>query len=945
MLTVPPSLRFVTLLAVLCTLGRGTSPAADCNQNGIDDARDVFPTGVGFDRLATNDLDVPTREVLAGDWNGDGKVDLVLLGMENQAYLVENLGNRRHGAATRLYFEETIGSIALTDLDGDLDLDLLTTNLRCNACPVGVYGQIFIHLNNGKGQFSADAPYEFDQSINGITVADLVGSPEPDVIVGMEQKEKIFIYENLGSAKLRPSVEIVAPSDPIIKVVDLDLDGQADIVASGMCRNFRDSFGYVSLVYKSDGLGNFLLQNYYLPPFCDRNFAFLDLSADGFPDFAIVGAPGSLQVQINDGTGRFMKPIDPLPMPGSNFGVSLGDFDRNGSTELVVAHGEAITIVHDRKMGKFELGKTYLVPWLEKGAVAVADLDNDGWLDLTANRGEAGIRILHGKEGGEFEGAGSGSLAYTENPNYIIQDFNSDGRKDLLLWSYESSASVYLNQGDGTISDRIPIETMNYPNTAEVGDFDADGNVDVALRNHFCYSCAKETESVVAFYYGDGTGNFTLGFEAPAEARGGLMKVGDMDGDGRLDLLSSFLGVNFEFFWNDGGRSFTLFPAEEPIQSLDGYPFDMFDMNSDALPDLAYYEPDWGLAVRLNEGRRKFGPPILEHSFFEDRDRVHYLPFHYPGFTMDLNGDSLPDLVRYGFRKKITVGLSDGDGTFSRSSMDLGAGDHSVEVVGMDFEGDGDIDLVVSRDCYPTCNPGVAASEITVFENNGRGGFTRLKTFSFGMSICHIRADDYDGDGRQDLLVADGYYLNQLLLNRGNGTLELVPPSEAPQRLRFRVTSDIEYAELMTFAQPAIDLDEDGDLDLVLIGGDVVSTLINHTTPAASRDANRDQIPDECQGRFFHRGDANTDTRLNIADAVFIAHHLFRGGAASTCAETEDADNNGKVNISDAILILSHLFKGGLPPAAPGPVGEACGLDPDPDGTAGALGCTLYPGC
>jgi hypothetical protein len=95
----------------------------------------------------------------------------------------------------------------------------------------------------------------------------------------------------------------------------------------------------------------------------------------------------------------------------------------------------------------------------------------------------------------------------------------------------------------------------------------------------------------------------------------------------------------------------------------------------------------------------------------------------------------------------------------------------------------------------------------------------------------------------------------------------------------------------------------------------------------------------------FHRGDVNNDGALDLSDGVSVLSFLFTGGATPSCRETADADNSGEVDISDGVYILRFLFLGGDPPADPGPPARPCGVDTDPAGSPGDLGCAAYDHC
>ena len=78
----------------------------------------------------------------------------------------------------------------------------------------------------------------------------------------------------------------------------------------------------------------------------------------------------------------------------------------------------------------------------------------------------------------------------------------------------------------------------------------------------------------------------------------------------------------------------------------------------------------------------------------------------------------------------------------------------------------------------------------------------------------------------------------------------------------------------------------------------------------------------------FRRGNANDDSKVNIADAIWILDALFNQGARPTCQDAADTNNDGLVVISDAVYLIQYQFLGGPPPPAPYP---ECGLDPEGD--------------
>jgi hypothetical protein len=88
----------------------------------------------------------------------------------------------------------------------------------------------------------------------------------------------------------------------------------------------------------------------------------------------------------------------------------------------------------------------------------------------------------------------------------------------------------------------------------------------------------------------------------------------------------------------------------------------------------------------------------------------------------------------------------------------------------------------------------------------------------------------------------------------------------------------------------------------------------------------------------FLRGDANSDGRLDIADAIFTLSYLFAQGTAPSCLDAGDANDGGAIDIADAISVLSHLFAQAEPLKPPF---GTCGIDVTDD----ALDCASFPSC
>ncbi|MCZ6792283.1 MAG: hypothetical protein O7J95_01565, partial [Planctomycetota bacterium] len=87
-------------------------------------------------------------------------------------------------------------------------------------------------------------------------------------------------------------------------------------------------------------------------------------------------------------------------------------------------------------------------------------------------------------------------------------------------------------------------------------------------------------------------------------------------------------------------------------------------------------------------------------------------------------------------------------------------------------------------------------------------------------------------------------------------------------------------------------------------------------------------------GPRFVRGDADSNSSINLTDGIVVLNFLFLGAPAPICLDAADTDDDGgeRPSLTDAVIIFAWLFSGGPAPRAPGPTApgypaENCGLD------------------
>ncbi len=313
--------------------------------------------------------------------------------------------------------------------------------------------------------------------------------------------------------------------------------------------------------------------------------------------------PGTSRVFRGDGHGNL------LPMPqefGPSWPVSAALADLDGDGDLDFAIGEVVFDnglfgeSHGRLSIWWNNGSAQFVPsnsWLPNSTqiIAAADFDNDSDIDLLFK----GARQIFWNNGTGVFAAGGDVLA---NDDHVVGDFDGDGDLDLLDRDAGSNGGGTLRLNDGTgrfdqsISSAIRISTLG---RVRVADFDGDGDQDVYDANYPFQSSKGH------IWENDGTGRLTDSGPIIGRASDGMndlgVAVGDVDGDGDLDLLineNSNQGHQSLLGRNDGhGR----FVAEvSPFDGLSAGPVELADFDNNGYLDAVTIAS--GVYVAMNFG-------------------------------------------------------------------------------------------------------------------------------------------------------------------------------------------------------------------------------------------------------------------------------------------------------------------------------------------------------
>ena len=287
-----------------------------------------------------------------------------------------------------------------------------------------------------------------------------------------------------------------------------------------------------------------------------------DYNRDGNLDIAVLG-PRDLLIFLGDGHGGFSPgPHYPVTSGSSNtFAIGFGaaDFNRDGNIDLAYVYGAAsvgtVTILLGDGTGNFKpaFGPPFSVaPYASQ--LTIADFNNDGNPDVALTLLDTNqVAILLGDGTGGLSASPNGLLSTGLAPIGIAHgDFNGDGNVDLAVGnSSDSTVTVLLGDGKGGFTP-VPESNVGYfPQAVAVGDFDGDGIPDLAVT--LGDSNGGDWLSILL---GDGKGGFQGGPPLQLTLSDSPLGVAleDFNGDGRLDAAAA----------TEGALSFVFFGARAP---------------------------------------------------------------------------------------------------------------------------------------------------------------------------------------------------------------------------------------------------------------------------------------------------------------------------------------------------------------------------------------------
>lgn len=319
------------------------------------------------------------------------------------------------------------------------------------------------------------------------------------------------------------------------------------------------------------------------------------------------------------------------PVGNNPFGSALGDFNGDGKPDLAVANISTnnVSVLLGNGDGTFGTKTDYDVGQQAYG-VAITDLNSDGKLDIVAQTSFSlteGVSVLLGNGNGTFQTRVDYLFSGLAQPHSIVaSDFNNDTKPDIVVIN-GSGASVFLGNGDGTLQAPVNYGSSNFATSVVVGDFNADGKIDLAVSSY-----GFGSDGVVSVMLGKGDGTFFPAVNYSSAPSPFAIVKGDFNGDSKLDLATANTQVaSVSILLGNGNGTFGIavnYPAGD-------FPFDLStgDFNSDGKSDLVMAGNGGGLTILKGNGDGTFQKP------------VNFLGGGTFATVLDLNGDTKPDII------------------------------------------------------------------------------------------------------------------------------------------------------------------------------------------------------------------------------------------------------------------------------------------------------------
>lgn len=680
--------------------------------------------------------------VAFGDYNNDGWLDLAVAVSGYKVRLYQNtFGEISSGTTWEV--DADVQDVAWGDVDNDGDVDL--------AMAGGTGGANQVYMNE-QGTLATTAGWSSSEIGVSSRVAwgDYNGDGYLDLAVA-NQQAPVRLYQNqhgsLTTSAVWSSTETTTTLD--LAWADVDSDGDLDLVvaANDRVRLYRNDSGTLtsSAIWVSEETGDF------------QSVAWGDYDNDGDPDLVAGGEGTTVLLYRNNGGVLTQNAAWSSLTTDSIRNLAWGDYDGDGDLDLAVGiYGNVNRLYRNDSEKLVEVWNT---PSQEKTqSVAWGDVDNDGDLDLAVGNDQFS-RVYRNSGSGvspspsQMVGGTVVSMAWAE----LVGD---DALSDLVAATNIETDSFAINvyQNKRTTIDEHQswhLPPGVYVTSLALGDYDNDGDYDLAVG-----TMGAEQKDADGYYTMTGQSNMVFRNDngtfdtvpvwiSHEQEPTNDIAWGDVDDDGYLDLAVAN-GGSLEFPTYAPNRIYhnhygVLQPQGvywESTTSDDSRSVAWADYNSDGDMDIAFGNNGANLVYFNDRGA------LPTDSAWQSQEEENTTSVAW----VDYDGDGDLDLSSGNANSAVHVHSNNVSQLTNETVWESAENDQTKDLAWGDYDGDGDMDLATVNTSQPTrlyrndCTCGSGMKEDSVWWSSESAGLQD--------DMYDVEWLDYDDDGDLDLVTA-----------------------------------------------------------------------------------------------------------------------------------------------------------------------------------------------
>jgi len=607
--------------------------------DGADQAVQVFlqgPLALEFGAPVTLAMDTDPKDVCAAPLSGlagdAGPDELFVALREEQRVMRLSLSG---------------GALVET---GSLDSSALGLGAPYSVCVIDAGGDGLLDLVVGEDNPGNDRVLEYPRTALGFQTPTVLLEPLQKPAVESTGDMDGNGFEDLAIAQFEGSSVVLLAGDASgltlgyaldfggettsLLFEDLDGDGLAEVMAtvflqeSLQVRKGLAPFVWGEPVHYNVGIG-------------PRALGVVRLPGDPSKDLLCANAQ-DLSLLYGRGDGSFRCATGAPTGSARPVLVDSADLDNDGDQDAVaITRNQESLVFLENQGGALQTVNVLELQTTQKnesGFLALADVDVDGDVDALVTVVEKGQLRLYRNQGGPASFADplpADVIAVGKGPLGIdLGDLDDDQRMDAVVGLVEEKAlRVLLGQGGGAFQLLAPLALDFAPLSILCADFDGDGEVDVATTG------TGQAGEIVALFAGDGAGGLALRGTWPVAFDAGNLSMGDLDEDGRLDLVVGQLTVLTDeclVLLNGGAFDFAAAPLR--LSAGPGTPL-IADADRDGHLDLLVLSTGGELSLARGSGTGNFV------ALTRDAGELPCPDGTVSATLADLDGDGLPELL------------------------------------------------------------------------------------------------------------------------------------------------------------------------------------------------------------------------------------------------------------------------------------------------------------